>query len=342
MGGKINARAPHYMDDNRIHPKGTMSEVKRRHHFVPVFYLAGFTPSGSTDDRLSVLDLPTGKTWGARPSAIGFEKNLYAFDHPSADPNTVEDILSDRVEGPMAQIMASLSDQSLPLGPEDYETLMRFLAMLAIRVPRIRRREREDTRRVEQFATEMMMQHPASFQGLVEQLEREGVRLPEGADLEAMRQEVLANPPPLMDQNWHMETMLEIAEELVPVFGARSWSLLVAEEEAGDFICSDSPVAMMSTDPRRQRMPMGFGCEDVIVTAPLSRRMALFGKFGGHSIMMKVDRPMVAFINQRTAVFAERHLYASNLDFPIALRDGSVGAWSEYRAQRSSHREGTA
>ncbi len=318
-----------------------MSEVKRKHHFVPVSYLAKFMPSGSPDDRLSVLALSSGKTWESRPSAIGFEKNLYAFDHPDADPNTNEDPLSDRVEGPMAQVMARLSDQNLPLGPEDYETLMRFLAMLAIRVPRIRRREREDTRRIERFATEMMLQRPDSFQWLVAQMEREGVRLPEGADLEALRQDLLANPPLLMDQNWHMETMLEIAEELVPVFRARSWSLLVAEEDAGDFICSDSPVAMMSTDPARRRMPMGFGCEDVIVTAPLSRRMALYGQFDGHSIMVKVDRPSVAFINQRTAAFAERHLYASSLDFPIALRDGSVGAWSEYQAQRKLRPERT-
>ena len=46
----------------------------------------------------------------------------------------------------------------------------------------------------------------------------------------------------------------------------------------------------MSIDPARRRLPMAFGCEDMIVTAPLSRRVALFGQFGGHSIMMKGNR----------------------------------------------------
>lgn len=44
-----------------------MSNQPKNHHYVPKFYLSGFTFAGTDQDKLHVLDKMAQKTWVATP-----------------------------------------------------------------------------------------------------------------------------------------------------------------------------------------------------------------------------------------------------------------------------------
>jgi hypothetical protein len=46
---------------------GIMANQSRKHHYVPEFYLAGFTESGTDDGRLHVLDKEQLRQWPSTP-----------------------------------------------------------------------------------------------------------------------------------------------------------------------------------------------------------------------------------------------------------------------------------
>ena len=62
----------------------------RRHHYVPKFYLAGFTAEGTQDGRLFVVDQRTGKTWKSSPGGVAHERDFYRIDDADIDRYLVD------------------------------------------------------------------------------------------------------------------------------------------------------------------------------------------------------------------------------------------------------------
>jgi hypothetical protein len=62
----------------------------RKHHYVPQFYLKGFTPTGADGEALWVLDQHSGKQWQSTPPGIAFERDLYRVTAPGVAPDLVE------------------------------------------------------------------------------------------------------------------------------------------------------------------------------------------------------------------------------------------------------------
>lgn len=83
---------------------------------------------------------------------------------------------------------------------------------------------------------------------------------------------------------------------------SRKWTLLVAEEEAADFICSDHPVVgLASVDPE--------------VLVPLGRRTCLYSRRDPLSAEISVDQDLVAEINGRQLNAASRFVYSQSATF---------------------------
>jgi hypothetical protein len=58
-------------------PAGRMP---RRHHFIPQFYLAGFTDSGQRDGSLWILNREDGLRWQGTPASVAHERDFYRVD----------------------------------------------------------------------------------------------------------------------------------------------------------------------------------------------------------------------------------------------------------------------
>src|SRR5713101_4902026 len=109
-------------------------KLARRHHFLPQFYLAGFTYSASRDDFLWVLDQSEAKQWRARPAEIAHQRDFYRVDLPGVAPDSIERAFS-IFEARAAPIVKRVIDtRHLPSG-EDFVVLLNLIAWIAVKIP---------------------------------------------------------------------------------------------------------------------------------------------------------------------------------------------------------------
>lgn len=280
-----------------------MAGQPRKHHYVPQFYLAGFTENDSKDGQLFVLDREQRKTWTRTPKGTAHKRDFHAVEAtPGGDPMVVEKALS-HVEGQWSAALASVIDQkALPEG-DSFGDLMMFVAFMAVRVPRIRETITDfidDVRQSQEFAREWA--------------EQQGHRV----------QEVNEHEFEVFDKTWHVQQMVQMAAPLAPLLSLRKWCLWIADETAPDLICSDSPVAPTWAVPMRGPMSPAFGTPNTIVSVPLNRRIALVSMIEEELPAMNLDRDGVAAVNSMTAMYAKQ-LYSSGPDFVWTMADYSVG-----------------
>ena len=115
-----------------------MPPTARSHHYVPEFYIAGFTPSGSRDDFLWVHDRKEKKGWRQRPREVACERDYYRIDVDGLPPDAIERDVLGKLEDLGAQALARISsEKTVPTG-EMLDALIGFVTLLAVRTPRFR------------------------------------------------------------------------------------------------------------------------------------------------------------------------------------------------------------
>lgn len=62
----------------------------RWHHYLPAFYLTGFTASQRRDDSLLVLDMEQRKEWRSKPDKLAYIRNYYHVEVPNLAVDKVE------------------------------------------------------------------------------------------------------------------------------------------------------------------------------------------------------------------------------------------------------------
>jgi len=335
------------------------NNTARAHHYVPQAYLAGFTDTGAKDGRLYAHDYKQLKTWASTPAGVGFERDYYRVDLPGRSPDEIEKVLG-LVEDPGSVILKRiLETQALP-GGEEYAQFMLYLALLAVRIPSVRSamsKAETDLMRIvlamhaqlpddqlEARFERMRQEDPSTPHTTVEEFREAAKKVIDGkAELKLSRTAEVRS-----FVVGHLGNLEFIAELLM----ARQWVLLVPEEGAGDFICSDHPVVLewtVEVPPFRRDSP-GFGLQHTIVHVPLSRKLLLRGTFGGpEGMTLPVDRNAVALLNGLAVGKATRFLYTPEPDFIWKKDDGSTGgiadvfaAIAEHRRQQASSQEATS
>jgi hypothetical protein len=280
-----------------------MSNQPRKHHYVPQFYLAGFTASGTVEGDLHVVDTTLLKSWVAKPKDAAHKRDFHKVEtSPTNDAMTVEKNLGE-LEGKWSGVLRKVLEQhSLP-NDEDFADLMVFIAFMAVRVPRIRDKTSDfldEVRKKEDFAREWLKQ-----------------------------QGQCVDPAPAtdfgeFDQTWHVRNMICAAIDLAPLLSLRIWNLWVAEDHAPDLICSDCPVAPRWASPVQGPYSPAFGTLSTIVSLPLSKRMAMVSMLEVNVGTRTLGRNEVAQLNSATAMYA-RQLYCPESDFVWVMTDGQVG-----------------
>lgn len=130
-------------------------------------------------------------------------------------------------------------------------------------------------------------------------------------------------------ENYHFFSMLLAQGTILDLLGQRTWSLLVAEDDAGDFICSDNPVGLHSLlPPPPEYVSPFFSHEDTIVTFPLTRELALKGIYTEDNSYLSIEYvplQLVAGVNSQTMEKAVRYFYSHKDDFSFISASGDVG-----------------
>ncbi len=189
-----------------------MSGQPKRHHFVPQFYLIGFTKVGTAEGTLHVLDQRRLKQWSSTPANVALEKGFYSVDLPSVDAAVVERALS-RLEAEFAPVVRNIAEmRSLP-SDDAFGTLISFIAVMAARVPVVKS---TISTFLEDVANkqEIMRREIARRQGYAE-----------GAAESVEKHNETNEAASLCNQTMHVQLMLEMVPTLIPLLGERNWSL---------------------------------------------------------------------------------------------------------------------
>jgi hypothetical protein len=311
---------------------------ERRHHYLPQFYLAGFTDKGTKKGHLWVLDHETRGQWIAKPDDVAIECDLYRLDPAREAPLTVERVL-ETIESKAAPVIRNIArNHEMPDG-EDYLALMEFIAAMVVRVPRLRN---QDYRAISEFVergkkmSEWTKGHPWKIVSSPPSPgSQEGPSLKDLAAVTESKDE--------FTHQLHVPSMFTVIPGLVPFLAARHWTIWLAPSADADFICSDSPIFLQWITPVPPFYSPGFGLGNTYLTFPLSRRVALAAAFEIPGGTLHATREQVAAFNSSTAASSERFLFSRHKDFLFQKRDGSVSttteeALDEIEAQRRNRR----
>ena len=304
-----------------------MSEA-RKHHYVPRFYLAGFTAAGTENGQLSVLNLYTGKAWKSTPATAANDRDFYRLD-AGDDPLALERMLG-QIEGNTKHLIQEI-DRSKNLPDPQGEAYLELMFFLAVMVARVPRRRADAAKVADRMIKRMLKENAASpetWKTTVERMKAKG--LGDFSDTDYAEWKALVERDERtfdMTRGQHLLLMMRSVQDIAPLLAARKWHLQIATEESDEFVTSDSPVTLAWADPRREARQgsPGFMLTETEVTMPLTRGLALLGRFEGKSASLRVSKRTVATVNERTMLLA-RQVYSPSEDFPWLREDNKVGS----------------
>lgn len=301
-----------------------MVELARRHHYVPQFYLAGFTPSGGRDDQLWVLDMSTGRRWQTGLSNIAVEKDFYRVEMEDEPPDAIEKLI-EKIETLASPILRkTISTRTLPEG-EDLRALVTFIALLSLRVPHARKPLASAVERLFKLLLRASSASEERWGIVLNRMRNDGVEVGEEVTYEQFRAFVESDRYGVqMPQDWFLKAMLNGLEPVAASLLHRTWSLIIAAPSPLGFVCSDNPVALDWTSPVPRFFAPGFAAPDTEVIVPLNARIVMLGRFEEQAEVCPASEKVVAALNSRIGKHADRYLYHPHDNFEWLATSGEV------------------
>lgn len=284
-------------------------QISRRHHYVPKFYLAGFTPSATPEDYLWIFDKKTRKSWKSKPQNVAFERDFFRADLPGFSPNIFENALSDFENKASGILKDLIKTASMPAG-ESFIILMNLIALMATRIPGFRDAISEPLSEMGKFVLKMLVSSPDKYKAQVRKMKRGGIKALENVPYSRVKKFVESDEYKISVSRERLTGFqFECAGFIVPLLLKRNWTLAVIDNQKWSFITSDRPVVLMWAKKMPEFWSAGFGVPDTELIFPLSKRLALLGRFEGFSQIVRVTLSQVSAINSAIWLFSERYYY---------------------------------
>ena len=281
--------------------------------------MRGFLDPSLKKEQLHVIDKIDVKHFVTTPRNVGSQRDFNRINVPGKPIDEVEKRFAE-IDGEVNRVLKEVVENATLPKSADIETLIYFIALLYRRNPQIRNHIGNcETTVIKQMVRALFLT-PERYESYRQQQRAVGKELPE---YETMKQFVESEDYDIRyGHGHHLRYELESIDSVVSLLSQRKWSLFIAEKWAGDFVCSDRPVALISIGdpPKNPDHPYNSGGPGLAqcnteLTLPLNRRMALFSTLDGSPYTGTVDEMTIARINERTIRFATRQVYCSNLDF---------------------------
>lgn len=264
------------------------SNIPRKHHYLPQFYLKGFSVDG---EGLYQVDRSSGRAIGVRIKDTAAIRDFHHIDGGEvADPQALEKALA-VAEGELApHLVALLGGKFHDRATQMY--VAQLVSMLRLRVPAVR--------------DHIQVTESAFIHSQIRMMEAAG-KLPRPPELGNLT----VNDFRIEVMNWAvMARMFTMAsdENVLATYYALKPTLLHAP--MGErFITSDQPVALYH--PEASDL-LGIGPETpgVVISVPLSSRAALLLEHGARRTVDRLATSAeVAEINRRTALLARQWIF---------------------------------
>ena len=113
---------------------------------------------------------------------------------------------------------------------------------------------------------------------------------------------------------------------IAALLAKRSWTLIIAAETAGHFVCCDHPVSLTWSESKMGGgfYPPGYGLPLTDVVFPVTKEMALIGTFEGDDGIITANAASVALINSRIVENCDWQIYSPRAAFSFLTADRQI------------------
>lgn len=304
----------------------------RKHHYVPQFYLSGFTAEPGSS-RLYVLDKEARRSYPSRINDAACERDFYIVEvEDEGDPFAVEKFFS-TIEASGAEALRFITEHRTVPDGELYRKFIAFLAVMTIRGPgvidMIEKPFAQIIKNVLWYATSSKeaFERFMADGSAEERAEVEGLTFKQARDFVRSDEYTVS-----MGQNFKLSLLFTMLEPAEPLLAERNWAVVAAADGAPDFICSDRPSTLCWTTPMPGPFGPALGMQNTTAMFPLSRRLALLGLFERVTIPPVLNATAVGVINMYTAMYAKRFVYSGSDDFTVTMADGTPANRAQFVA----------
>ena len=307
-----------------------MSNVARNHHYVPQFYLRGFLDPNLQGEGLHVIDKINRRHFVSTPRRVAQKRDFNRINIPDHAMDEIESRLA-QIERQAADVLRDIAQNATLPQNRDMDVLVVFVGILAVNNPQIRDSliniDEENTRQTMQSVVESREAYESRTQEIGEE---NSIPYEKAKAFFESENYTIEDPG-----GYYLARVFDALNRVVlPFFENMQWSLVIAEDGANDFICSDRPVFLFrnvdlipcpqpayTITPSGLILPnetasAGFAVEHLELTMPVNPRMAIYATTPGNPSPIEYgDQMTIACINKRTMDAAARQIYFSNLDF---------------------------
>lgn len=283
--------------------------TKKRHHYLPEFYLEGFlNPHDSP--YMWVFEKGNPGIKKASVKDIAIQKHYYSFitQEGERDSETFENFLA-FIENNVAPVFKKIKKQEI-LSEEQRSWFAIFLASLLIRVPNFRESIEESSAEVIRRINLKMASDTEGFKSMIRSFENEtgnSVSLP----IEDLQKFILDGKYKIKVDPQFSLFMMTLINDFGPIFHKMNWTIFVSNDHK--FVTSDNP--LFYDDPKHDpRSPFGVGFlnKNIRLTFPVTKELALLATWSrGKDFYSKATNQFVRAINRRTIQSALKFVFSS-------------------------------
>lgn len=288
--------------------------LSKRHHYIPQFYLKGFS---SDEKHLFVLDKEASKEERFRYqtiNSIAFQKHLYTYQTKSRKKETLEDMFS-QIEGRAATVIRK-AELKQDLTDQERNDFSLFLSFLWIRVPYSKKEfERSTQQLYEKIARKSVVMTPKK--NLKEFFEKRGKNLTDKEiddlvdfAINEKRSKITVTVP----HSYWIKQMLLLGVDIAPALEIADWEFRVATKSFA-FVTSDNPFLLLPNRPLDPFEGLGLLTPGAKKVIPISAKICLVihePQKSPRTVYTEADKPFFRKINNWIVKYSYRFVYSAD------------------------------
>lgn len=290
----------------------TDKNLPKRHHYIPQFYLKGF----STDkEHLFVLDKISEENNRIRyqnTESIAFENNLYSYRAKGNEKETLESAFG-QLEGLASEIIRKIGNKE-ELSSQERSDFALFISFLWIRTPFSKNEFEKITKELYEKTARMSMAiRPKKdiknfFKQRGEELTDQQIVDMVDFATDKKRSKVKVDVP----QEYWLKQMLNMGLEISPALEIADWEFKIAERPFA-FVTSDNPFLLLPSKPVHPFEGVGLLTPGAKKIIPLTSKICLIihePQKDPKTIYTTVDKNFIRKINDWTVKYSKRFVYS--------------------------------
>lgn len=285
-----------------------MSDPKR-HHYVPAFYLAGFTRLRKRDAQFAIYDREKNEFRTQTPDSSAHQRFYYATEGEHGERDlSIEKFLGE-LEGASKPLIDKLESQQA-ISADERATLALFFALMHTRVPQFERSLNEIADLTQKTLNRLRYPTVEEVRTAMREIERERPFPPSATAEEAFSMLTGDEFTFAPHRNDAIRVMLRMAIDIGGLFDQFTWHIVHTESDS-QFLTLDAPVVLLPPHDWTGERGYGFLTPGTMTLIPLTAGCALFMENAGKSIDHRVMPDEGVHINNKGMVsHSERYIFA--------------------------------